>query len=220
MSAEPRYTDRASAVLDATSDQEHVLLRRLAAGDAEAFWDLWEQYRRTEFARHCLRWMGGSREDAEDALSSASLRACQCLPAHADAITNVKAWLTRLLYNHCMNMHKTRRSRLRHVELMPDAVRAANRSSASGEPSAMQESAEAEVLRRELRQYIRSTIHTLPPRLREPVMLYYVHDLPHRDVAARLHLSPENVRKRLQQARRVLREKMAPYLTGEAEMER
>jgi RNA polymerase sigma factor (sigma-70 family) len=219
MSTESRNTDCADAVFDTMPEQEQVLLRRLAAGDAEAFWDLWEQYRSTEFTSHCLRWMGGSREDAEDALSGASLRALERLLTHASAVTNAKAWLTRLLYNHCMNVHKVRRSHLRHVQPGPDAVWVVKRSPASGRTATIQDSAEDEVLRRELRGYLHSTIHTLPPRLREPVMLYYVHGMPHRDIAARLRLSPENVRKRLQQARQALREKMAPYLSGETEMD-
>lgn len=192
---------------DATVEQEQMLLHRIAQGDADAFWTLWERYASASLASHCLRWMGGNREDAEDALSSASVRALQYLPLHAHKIKNIKAWLTRLLYNHCMTLQKARRRHLHYVwstENVEDTAPGACRSPHT--------TAEETLLLEERSMYILHGIRTLPPRLREPVILYFYGDMSQHDIATRLHLSPANVRKRLQHARAKLRTQLTSYV--------
>lgn len=202
-------TDQHNA--NATTSQERLLLHRMASGEAEAFWSLWEPYRHTVLARCCLRWMGGSPEDAEDALSSASLKAYQSLPSCAHEIVNVKAWLIRLLFTHCMNLHRGKRSHLRRVRIAADPAVAANGSRLTDHRTRVQESTEDMMLRRELRVHLRRNVYALPPRLRDPLILYFFHGMSQRAIATYLNLSPANVRKRLQQARDRLRERMTAY---------
>jgi DNA-directed RNA polymerase specialized sigma24 family protein len=54
----------------------------------------------------------------------------------------------------------------------------------------------------------------LPMRLREPAILRFCHELPHREIAAQLGLTPETVRKRIQQARALMQEQLRAYLDG------
>ncbi|ETW94474.1 MAG: hypothetical protein ETSY2_49760 [Candidatus Entotheonella gemina] len=75
----------------------------------------------------------------------------------------------------------------------------------------MRTSPEEALLRREMRQYVRSHIHQLSSPLREPVVLYFFHHMPQREIAAHLHISYDAVRKRLQQAREILQEQLEPY---------
>ena len=63
--------------------------------------------------------------------------------------------------------------------------------------------------------YMRSRINALPPRLREPVFLYFFQDMRQREIATHLNLTAVNVRKRLQHARDLLRIQITPYLRGE-----
>ena len=171
----PRNTTLAVA-LDATGEQEQMLLHRIAQGDTAAFWTLWERSTSTNLSSHCLRWMGGNREDAEDALSSASVRALQYLPLHAHKIKNVKAWLTRLLYNHCMTLQKARRRHLHYLQSTERVENAAERALRSP-----QMPAEEALLLDERSRYIRHGIQTLPPRLREPAILYFYGDMSQQD---------------------------------------
>lgn len=206
MDTAPQRTNPASNA-ERTSIDEDILLRRLAEGDITAFWTLWEPYRQNGFPNRCLHWMGGHPEDAEDALSSASLRAFQQLPMHAHEIINPKAWLTRLLDNHCKNLRKADQSRLQYVKPVgePAAV-------ARGAQMSVQESVEEVILRHELQSYLRRAIERLPPRLCPPLVLFYFHGMSHQDIATHLNLSATNVRKRLQQARDILREQLRLYL--------
>lgn len=178
--------------------------------DPQVFWNVWEYYRDDLLTRFCLRWMDGNREEAEDALSSASLRACRYWPTYARDLMNVRAWLIRLLYNHCMNLRKASRRQRQFVQ--PDEAVSAK---TSKESPPVEESLEAAMLQHEMHAYLYQAIATLPGRLQEPLWLYLQEELAPRDIARQLNLSPENVRKRLQQARAMLRTRLAYYVQHE-----
>jgi RNA polymerase sigma factor (sigma-70 family) len=183
------------------------LVRRLTAGDSTALWQLWQRHQ-DELRRRCRRWMGGRAQDAEDALSTAMLKTWELLPPQASGLADVRAWLLRLTHNVCMDFHRERqrRARLLHGLGEPD--------SSPSEVSAGPNSPEEALLRRELSSWLRHAIHDLPPRLRQPVLLRFFREMPHRDIAEQLELSSENVRKRLQYARGILGSRMRMLLAG------
>ena len=112
--------NRLAAPRQTSATAEPRWLQPLAPGDTTAFWATWEQYRDSLLARLCVRWMGGHREDAEDALSSASLKIWQAWPAHADEVRSVQAWLIRLLHNHCIDMRRDQARHRRTEQLVDD----------------------------------------------------------------------------------------------------
>lgn len=196
--ANPDPTEKWLAEEDETAKVEHELLQRLAQGDTAVFWEIWQRHQNSTFFRYCLWWMSGNYEDAEDALSLASLKACKGLQVSANEISSVKGWIIRLLHNHCIDLCRARERRIKSLQRFKDIE------GVSGKTPAQQESVEDIILRREISLFIRQAIDDLPPRLREASQLRFVHDMPCRDIASQLNLSPENVRKRLQQARAIL----------------
>lgn len=86
-----------------TDLDEDYLLKLISQGDHNAFWELW-LFHQDYLYRRCLRWMDGNHTEAENLLSQASLKAWQKLPDYADKITNVKAWLTTLIHNLCIDL--------------------------------------------------------------------------------------------------------------------
>jgi RNA polymerase sigma-70 factor (ECF subfamily) len=153
--------------------------------------------------------MGGNRADAADALSSACLKAWQQLPNHVHTIQNVQGWLVRLLRNHCLDLHREH-ARYHGVFQRDDADPAAQ--------GMVQESAEAVALQHEMALHLQRAFDCLPSRLREPAFLRFYHGLPHRDIATQLHLTPETIRKRIQQARAMLQASLQAYLTEAEEL--
>jgi RNA polymerase sigma factor (sigma-70 family) len=75
-------------------------------------------------------------------------------------------------------------------------------------------SPEDAVLQQEMHVAIRQALLCLPTRLRAPAILRFCHEVPHRDIAQHLNLTPETVRKRIQQARVLLQEQLHASLDG------
>lgn len=188
--------------------EEQVLLRRIAQGDRAAFWQLWEQYRNYLY-RRCLTWMGGNRLDAQEAYSRAMLKAWDKLPNYAATITNLRAWLTRLTHNLCMDLHRERSRGAKGIESI-EAIAAGERETLAS----TLESPDAALLRRELGMTIRHAINTLPPRLRIPFILRCCQEKSYQEIAEQLALSHHNIRKRIQQAREILQKHLHKYFAG------
>src|SRR5688572_31486824 len=98
-------------------DHDALLLEHLSAGDDEAFWAIWQRYRRRLYDV-CFRRMSGVHADAADAVSRSMMVAHDRLPTYAASIENVEAWLTRLTCNVCLDIHRERKRDTRgHVDL-------------------------------------------------------------------------------------------------------
>lgn len=172
------------------------------------FWQLWQQYRDYHYSC-CLKWMNGNSDDAEESLSQAMLKAWSKWPDHRDQITYPKAWLTQVIHNHCMDIHRQRQREAQKMENIDDINVDHIAVNSSGE------SPESNISRCEMRAYLNKAIESLPPRLRDPFILRYFQNKSCQDISKQLTLSEENVWKRVQQARTILRNQLNKYLTGE-----
>lgn len=193
------------------AEEARALLICFAEGDSAAFWKLWENYQKYLYSV-CLRQMGGNREEAEDALSRAMMKAWERLPFYAREVTNLKAWLTRLILNLCLDIHRERERRARGVQSLEE-ITGVN----EGAAVCVFETPEEFVLRREVYLHISHAVDDLPPRLREPVILRFFKEMAYQDIAEHLTLSPANVRKRIQQARAILRGRLNRYFSDECD---
>ena len=182
---------------------ERALLRSLGHGDDAAFWALWEQYQRHLYAV-CLRQMNGAHFDAADAVSRAMLVAQSKLPSYAAHIENLEAWLTRLTCNICLDMHRERqRATQGRVEL--------NETIAVEDPAT---SPEDDFLACEVRKIIFIAINELPATLRDAANLRFVQETSYPAMARTLSITVENARKRVQQARAILRQRIKTGLSA------
>ncbi|QIR36551.1 RNA polymerase sigma factor [Tolypothrix sp. PCC 7910] len=164
------------------------------------FWQLWEQYQ-NYFYHRCLKWMGGNIHDAEDLLSRAMLKAWNQWSDYAGKIANPKAWLSRLIHNLSVDLH---RQRQRESQIKQDTT-----------INSQLEFPDSELLRRELGAYLRYKIECLPPRLRDPFILRCCLQKSYREIAQQLALSEDNVWKRVKQAQSILKKQVKKYLAGE-----
>lgn len=205
-----RFNQNSQAKEKALSPEESVLLEHLAQGDAKAFWQLWENHRRDLYAI-CLNQMAGVQEEAEDALSRVMLRAWDKLPGYASQIENLKAWLSRLAHNLCVDMHRER-LRTRGFECLDNIVMS------EFDPAVSHAiSPEDSSIQREVSICLYHAVGNLPLRLREPFVLRFFYEAGYPEIAELLALSSANVRKRIQQARVILREQLSHHLASRAE---
>lgn len=151
-------------------------------------------------------WMNISAADAEDAFADATLRAYEKYAAHAAQISNERAWFARLLHNICIDRHRANRrlsnlyDKVKEISDIEVAVLETH-----------QLTPEGNVLNRELGRWLKEAIDELPARLRAPVVLRLIQGEEYDDIARQLGISNDNVRKRVQQGRAILRDKLAVF---------
>ncbi|MDC0748132.1 RNA polymerase sigma factor [Polyangium mundeleinium] len=167
-----------------------------------SFQEAWSQSE-PQLRKLCFRWTGRDPEAARDALGTVAVLAMEELTRSSGEISNVRAWLTRLARNACVDIHRERAIKRRAIERMTVE---------GGLESAHVESPEAEQMRRELDVLVRRAIDGLPPGLAETAKLRLVEEEPYEDIAGELSLSPETVRKRIQDARTRLRHELSTHV--------
>lgn len=171
------------------------------------FWQQWRQYQDYLYHR-CLRWMGGNPTDAEDALSRAMLKAWEKVQKFAGKIDNLKAWLTRLTHNLCVDIHREHRRGANQVENIEAIPEEKGLLCFKDTPASALETDEKKMA-------IRRAIDNLSPRLRETFILHFYQELSYREIAQQQEISYQNVCKRISLARAILREELRGYFIGE-----
>jgi RNA polymerase sigma-70 factor, ECF subfamily len=166
-------------------------------GDRSAFDEL---VRRTyaETFTLALR-LTGDEEDARDVVQDSYLRAYRGLHKFRGE-AQFTTWLYRITAN-CASTQLERRRRSGHDVL--------DESSAL-EDTRPEHDPEARVAAATDRDHITRALRSLPPRLRQVVVLRDVYDLPHHAIAAELGISEAAAKVRLHRARRRLREELFP----------
>lgn len=169
-------------------------------GEIIDFWTAWHSHK-DYLLRLSMMWMNVSAADAEDAFSDATIRAYEKYAAHAPQISNERAWFARLLHNICIDRHRANK-RIRNLYEKVKEISAIDLAAVE----TRQMTPEGNLLNSELGARLRAAIEELPERLRVPVILRLVQGEDYDDIARKLGISNDNVRKRVQQGRFLLRE--------------
>lgn len=182
----------------AAADRLHsrTLLSRVR-DDPNAFFLFWPSCQ-PELYRACLKWMG-NQQDAEDVLSEIALKVWGLLPKHAENITDLKGWLTRLSYHHCMDVQRRCQRESKHQMGLRAMIETDKEIVSNG--LLPQEF----VLNDEMFNYLSRAVTRLPERLREVVILRFWQDKSYQQIADQIGVSSSAVGKRLQEARSALR---------------
>lgn len=172
---------------------------------ADKFWVAWNSHR-DYLLRLSMMWMNISRMDAEDALSDATIRAYEKYRIHVDQINNERAWFARLLHNICIDRHRSNKRRFQLGEKVKEVN---NIDQVSVEVIDM--TPEAELLNSELGKKLQKAVGGLPIKLRDPLVMRLVHGDDYEHIAGVMGISNDNARKRVQQARSILRRELVEF---------
>jgi RNA polymerase sigma-70 factor (ECF subfamily) len=170
----------------------------------------WREHSTYLIAR-CRAWMHGDRDHAQEAFSRAWLRAAGQLPLKCGEIVDVRRWLTRIAYHACMDLYREIRRRAEN--------------SLEEQESAMPLLAgraydpERRLLEHERLIVLQTACDELPERLRN-AMQHYLQSASYREMARHLGITEENARKRVQEARTILRRWLADYEAGDVRRRR
>lgn len=181
----------------APSDRD--LAVRVRRGDAEAFGDLVERYKRRAY--YAALGLVGSHEDALDLSQEAFARAFRARRT-LDPERPFYAWLYQIVRRLCFNFHRDRKTRRRYMEqARPWLVAQASGKAERSNPL-------KSVVREEMRERVREAIEKLPEFEREMLVLREWDGLKYREIADLLGIPIGTVMSRLYSARHRLAEVM------------
>jgi RNA polymerase sigma factor (sigma-70 family) len=160
------------------------------------FWQKWQEYQDYLYGC-CLKRMGGNQPEAEDVLSAAMLKAREGWRKSTEPIDNGKTWLARVVNNVCADFLKRRDRFVLGIEDERWVSR--------------EETPVLAATRQELELFFEGEANSLSPKLGETLLLHWKEELSYEEIAERLGISRDNVRKRVSNARATLRERWREY---------
>ncbi len=170
-----------------------------------------------EELEHCIREYGtdiysfcayltGSRQEAEDLYQDTLLKAVECSKTIRTE-QNPKGYLLTVAVRIWKNKKRKYAWRKRIADgpamTEAEALQAADK---------MQQSAEAQFLRREEAEAVRAAVNRLPQRYRMIVLLYYMEDFSVAQIASVIRIPQGTVKSRLYYARRILEKELEVVL--------
>lgn len=185
-------------------EDEHLLVNAAKGGDAAAFEELVNRYEGKVL--RLTRNITGNREDAEDAMQDAFLKAY----AHLDGFhqdSRFYTWLVRIAANEAlMRLRKRRPGQVSLDEPIEGETDFMPRELEDWRPNPEREYGQAE-----LQALMADVIEKLEPEYRIVLVLRDMEELSTQETADALGLSVTNVKSRLLRARLKLREKLARH---------
>ncbi|RPJ02594.1 MAG: sigma-70 family RNA polymerase sigma factor [Candidatus Aminicenantes bacterium] len=184
--------------------EEKQLVRLAQGGSPAAFEELVTKFQPKVFSMALS--FTRNREAADDLAQEIFLKAYLALPRFHGK-SEFGTWLYRISVNHIKD-YLRKKGRAKEVSL--DDVPEISFSDRERTDKARQES-ETEARRTLVQRFVQG----LPEKYRVIVTLRDIQGLAYEDISRVLRLSPGTVDSRLHRARRMLRTKLAPYLTAE-----
>ncbi|HVK73419.1 MAG TPA: sigma-70 family RNA polymerase sigma factor [Kofleriaceae bacterium] len=185
------------------SEDEDDLLARARQGDAPAFGALVRRYQRRVYA--AALHVTGNHSDADDVAQEAFVRAYRGLRTF-DGRSDFFTWLYRIAINTALNrLRSSKRVQALAQASAADAAQVGGRPEGLGAPHLLPD--EQARLGEEVRTVL-TAVSQLSPPLRVTLILATVEALPHKQIADILEIPEGTVAWRVNEARRLLREKL------------
>ena len=176
---------------------EKSLIERASGGDPEAFNRLMEQHERRMYAV-ALR-MCANREDAQDCLQEAMLRAYRAI-GNFKGESSFSTWAYRITMNTCLD--ELRRRKNKQSASLDDLL------DEGWAPADDRSSPEKHALRAETARALHQTIRELPEDMRAAVVLRDIQGYSYEEIAQILDINVGTIKSRISRGREKLREKL------------
>ena len=189
--------------MDESSDEQ--LVERAQGGRMDAFAELAQRYQQRIY--HTIFGFTKNHLDADDLTQETFMAAFKSLDGFRGQ-SSFFTWIYRIAVNRTLNHLKKHRREKDREELTDNIQPAEERGPASRSP-------ELNSLAGELRQKIEEAIEALPLLYRAPVQLVLFQGLSHGQAARLLRCSENTVSWRMFKARKMMQDRMRPYLKVE-----
>ena len=181
------------------------LVQQVQQGQVESFNELVNRHERKIFRQ--TQHITGNREDAEDALQEAFLKAFSHLPDF-QGNSQFYTWLVRIAVNE--SLMKLRKRKATPTVSIDEPIET-EEDFIPREIAAWDENPEQRYARQELQDILDRAVQSLPPLFRTVLVLRDLEHLSTEETAEALNLSVSAVKSRLLRARLQLREKLSKY---------
>lgn len=188
-------------------DEDLEIVKRVKGGDSHAFSLLVGKYKKPIL--NLIYRYTGRADQAEDLAQEVFLRAFKGLSGFK-AEAKFFTWLYRIAVNLCL------RTRERNSKFLFQSLEEKSQDGSLGKTLISDVEPHQEMERSELRNHVQEAVMALPPDQRSVVILYRYHDLSYEEIAETLNISLAAVKSRLHRARTTLKERLSPYVIGEA----
>lgn len=184
--------------------EEKELVRLAREGSQEAFEELVKKYQSKVFSMALS--FTRNREAADDLAQEVFLKAYLALPRFQGK-SEFGTWLYRISVNHIKDFLR-KKGRAKEVSL-EDVGEISLSDRDQADKAVLEAEAEAR------RGLVRRSVERLPDKYRVILTLRDIQGLPYDEISRVLRLSPGTVDSRLHRARKILRDRMSPYLQRE-----
>lgn len=181
-----------------TDDRDLAL--QAARGDHEAFGELVRRHQNGVY--NAAFRMTGNRQDSEDAVQEAFIRAFRAVES-LDPSRPPGPWLRKIAVNVCLNRLEKHPTIQLEEEFMTTQTLTIPGTNPGPEPEAMEQ---------ERSRAIRIAILSLPPRYRAVIELRHFQELSYAEIADTLGYPLSDVKSDLFRARRILAERLKEFL--------
>lgn len=171
-------------------DDHTTLIKALKSGDAAAFEQVYDLYKRPLFAT-ALRYLKDQKL-AEDALQEVFVKLWQNRQA-VDERQSLRNFLFVCMKNHVLNVIRTEQARIKAALL------------ANQNKEHCSHQTESEIALSDLRACLDTSLSTLPARKKRIVQLSIIEGYSNQEISATLQISEHTVRSQLSQAKKVIR---------------
>lgn len=185
-----------------TVNTDEIIVERALTGDAEAFGEIVRRWERRIFA--LAYGMLGREEEARDATQETFLAAFRNLRGFRGE-AKVSSWLHRIAVNQCIT--RQRRAKVRSESALDDEQAQSSNSFVAPltlSPARVTEGAQ-------LTQAVRLAVNSLPPELRQIVVMKEFEELTFREISEALGLPLSTVKSRLYTAMKQLQMRLHRY---------
>ncbi len=188
-------------------DPDAQLMLKFKEGDTRSFEELMEKYQKLVI--NTAYRLIGDRAEAEDIAQEVFLKVYNQSRRYKPQ-AKFSTWLLKITKNLCLN--RLRGKRRHPVVSLDSPVETEEGKVPRDIPAPAQARPDVFLERKELRDLIRESIESLPPKQRMVVILAKYDNLPYQEIARVMGCSVTAIKLRLHRAKVTLKERLAPYL--------
>lgn len=177
------------------ADQSNYLISN---NEYSQFWALWFEHQ-PRIRSCCLRWLNGNQASVEDALSQIIEKAHKYYLKTNEVIRSPFSWLCKVAHNICIDIHRENKKQLMFCSDMSDNPEQYFFSIYESEEL------EEQIMREKKLESLIKTLDLLKSDLKEVIYHRFIDEMEYSEIAEVLCTTQENVRKRVQIARKELR---------------